>query len=46
MRITISVKMLIEAVEKYVAERMLQPSGKVGDQACDTSILHSNACQC
>lgn len=28
-RITASVKMLIDAVEKYVAGRLLQPSGKV-----------------
>lgn len=38
-----SVKMLIAEVEKYVAGRLLQPCGNVGDHACAKLPLHSNA---
>ena len=42
-KIVTSVRMLIDAVEKYVAGRLLQPAGKVGAHAREKSLLHSNA---
>lgn len=41
-----SVRILIEAVEKYVTGRLLHSSGNFGDHACDGFLGHSNACMC
>ena len=42
-KMTMSVRILIAAMEKYVANRLLQPAGKVGDHALEGSDPHSKA---
>ena len=42
-RMIISVNMLMAAVEKYITGKLLQPSGNVGDHACEGRPLHSKA---
>ena len=36
--------MLIDAIEKYAAERLLHPVGNDSDQAVDGFFGHSKAC--
>jgi hypothetical protein len=45
-KIIASVRMLIDAVEKYVAGKLLHPCGNVGAHALEGSLLHSKACHC
>lgn len=42
-RITMSVKIFIDAIEKYEADKLLQPSGNRGSHANVGSLGHSKA---
>lgn len=42
-RIIKSVRMLVPAIEKYAAGRLLQPFGKVGSHARQGLVWHSKA---
>lgn len=44
-RMITSVKMLVVAVEKYVAGRLLHPRGNFGDHACAKLPPHSKSCR-